>query len=207
MKQSLSQSVFELLKKEIVFNRLHPGDRLGETELCEQYSLSRTPVRQALQRLEALGLVDVRDGVGTFVTVISEESVRDAYEIRCMAEKLAAVRAIEVIPASELDSLEQLFLQIQAQLEKGGYGGLSFEEMILADWRLHDLIMANSGNSLLEKSVESVTLLLRRCQFVNISQYERATRDHLEIISCLKSHDYLALCSVLDRHLKYRPMS
>ena len=77
--------------------------------------------------------------------------------------------------------------------------------MIVADWKLHDLIMNNSGNPLLGLSVEKVTLLLRRCQFAYISQYERATREHLEIIDCLINKNLEALFAVLDRHLKFRP--
>ena len=204
MKNKLSDEIFEQLKNDIVFNRLHAGEKIGEIELCRRYNVSRTPARQALQRLENLGLVEIRDGVGTFVTMIAEKDVGYAYEIRCMAEKLAVGKAINRIKEAELAEQKQRFLNIQTQLEKGGYGS-SFEDMIVADWKLHDLIMENSGNPLLGQTVEKVTLLLRRCQCVYISQYERATRDHLEIIDCLMSKELGALYAVLDRHLKFRP--
>lgn len=204
MKDKIADGIFEKLKTEIIFNRLRPGDKIGEVELCEQFHVSRTPVRQALQRLEQLGLVEIRGGAGTFVTVISEEDVRDAYEIRCMAEKLAAKNALHTIPAEELDALEQKFLRLRQQLKKGGYG-YSFTEMVQTDWQLHDLIMRHSGNRLLDQSVEKVTVLLRRCQFMYISQFERATEDHLSILRCLKNGDGEGLDAILENHLRFRP--
>ena len=204
MKKSIDSAVFEQLKNEIIRNRLHQGDKLSEEMLCERFHASRTPVRRAIHRLEMLGLVEVHDGVGTFVSMITEEDVKNAFEIRCIAEKYAAIHAIQVIPDSQIDQQEQIFLKIQSQLEKGGYGS-SFEDMIQADWDLHDLIIHNSGNPLLAGTVEPVTILLRRCQFVYISQYGRATRDHLEIVHYLRKRDYPGLCAVLDRHLKFMP--
>lgn len=204
MGKKLSEDILNALKTEIVFNKLHAGDRIGEEELCKKYNVSRTPVRQALQRLENLGLLEVRDGVGTFVTMIYEEDLKDAYMIKCAAEKLAAENAIYAITDSELEEQEKIFMKILNQLEKGGYGS-SFEEMILADWHLHDMIMDNSGNPMLKKVMEPVTLLLRRCQFAYISQYKRATLEHLEIINCFKKRDIEKLKIVLEKHLQYKP--
>lgn len=204
MKQKLCDVIFGKLSEEILYNHLRPGDRISELELCEKFNVSRTPVRQALQQLEKLGLVEIRDGVGTYVTLISEQDVCNAYQIRCMAEKLAAKKAIHSITDEELYEQKNTFLRIQSQLKKGGYG-FSFEDMIAADWKLHDLIINNSGNPMLAKTIEPITLLLRRCQFLYISQYERATEDHLIIIECLINRDQAGLDSILEKHLQFRP--
>ena len=133
MKNNLSDTVFLDVRTEILFNRLHPGDMLSENELCGKYHVSRTPVRQALQRLAAAGLVEIRDGVGTFVTRITEQQMRDAYEIRRAAEIIAINTAMEHIADAELERLESGFLKFQSQLAKGGGYGASFEEMVRAD--------------------------------------------------------------------------
>ena len=205
MKQGLFFGIYLKLRDEIVRNLLKPGDKLGEEQLCERFHVSRSPIRQALQALHQVGLVEIRDGVGTFVTTIDENDVRNAYEIRCLFEKYAARNSINQITDEEIRKQEQTFLKIRDRLEKGGYGS-SFEDMIRADWELHDLIMKYSGNPMLEETAEKVTLLLRRCQFMYITQYNRATKDHLDIVRSLKERDYEGLCSVLDRHLKYRPL-
>ena len=205
MKSALYFDIYSQLKDEIIRNQLRPGDKLGEETLCERFHASRSPVRQALQALNRLGLVEIRDGVGSFVTTVDEKDVKYAYEIRCILEKYAGINAVQTIGDEDIKKQEQIFLKIQDQLEKGGYGS-SFEDMIRADWELHDMIMAHSGNPMLEASAEKVTLLLRRCQFMYISQYNRATKEHLEIVRCLRERDYEGLCKALDRHLRFRPL-
>lgn len=205
MKNKLSDDIFEQLKQQILLNRVRPGDKLSEERIVNEYHVSRTPARQALQRLEALGLVEIRDGVGSFVTMISPQEMHDAYEIRRMAEKTAARTAIERIPPAELERLEEQFQRFAYQLQSGGYG-TSYEEMIRADWKLHDLIICNSGNRLLPSAIEQVTLILRRYQFTYITQYQRATVEHLQIIQALRDRDYERLCALLDEHLRLRQM-
>ena len=175
-----------------------------ENELCEKYHVSRTPVRQALQQLEKLGLVEIRDGVGTFVTYITPQQMKDAYQIRCAAEKIAITSAMNNITDEELNPMEERFKKFKTQLAKGGGYGASFEEMIKADWALHDMIINKSDNSLLNESIEKVTLILRRYQMAYVTLYERATEDHLEIIRCLREKDLNGAYQILESHLQYR---
>ena len=205
MKSKLSEELYNDLLQKILFNQLKPGEMIGEEQLVQQYHVSRTPVRQALQQLERFGLVEIRDGVGTFVTYISPKQMKDAYQIRCMAEILAAETAIDRISEKKLDELEAQFNGFRAKLVKGGYG-VSFEEMISADWELHDLILNNSDNRLLPKTIEAITLILRRYQFMYVTQYLRATEEHLQIISALREKDFEKLSAILKEHLRLRPM-
>lgn len=204
VRKNLSDNVFNALKTEILFNRIHPGDMICENELCNEYHVSRTPVRQALQKLERLGLVEILDGVGTFVTHITKKQMQDAYQIRCAAEKIALCSAIHNIDMHKLDDLEKRFYRFKNQLSKGGGYGASFEDMILTDWELHDLIIDNSDNELLAESLERVTLILRRYQMAFVSLYERATDDHLEIIRCIRERDLEGVERILDSHLQFR---
>ena len=204
-KAKLSDEVFGTLRRQILLNQLHAGDMLSEAELVERFHVSRTPVRQALQQLSALGLVEIRDGVGTFVTMIAQEDMRDAYQIRLAVEKLAIRTSIGKIPAATLDELEGRFRRFEQLLEKGGYG-VSFEELAYADWALHDSILQYSDNRLLVPTMEKITLLLRRYQFAYISGYLRATREHLEIIRNIRAQDTEGVCGILEEHLQVRPL-
>ena len=206
MKEVLSGALFQKIKNEILLNRLHPGDRISELALCEEYHLSRPPVRQTLQQLQALGLVEIRDGVGTFVTHIRPEQMRDAYEIRCAAEKIAIATAMWNITPQELGAFEEKFRRFEAQLAKGGGYGASFEEMVQADWELHDLILARSENRLLEEALQKVTLILRRYQMAYVTLYERATADHLEILRCIREKDLPGANKILEEHLQFRTL-
>ncbi len=75
---------------------------IGEIMLAEQMHMSRTPIRQALQVLESKGLVEIRDGAGTFVTKFTTRDIEDAYEIRRTMEVLAVRTAIYEITDEEL---------------------------------------------------------------------------------------------------------
>lgn len=204
-KDRLSETVFGALKDDILLNRLRPGDCISEKALVSKFNVSRTPVRQALQRLEALNLVRVKDGVGTFVTMIDQNDMADAYQIRQAIEKVAIQTSIYHITAKELDELEDTFLRFQRQLVNGGYGA-KFEEITYADWKLHDLIVNRSDNKLLGPTVERITLLLRRYQMTYISGYARATSEHLEIISGIREQDVGQVQQVLTQHLNFRPI-
>lgn len=201
----LSDEIFETLRNKILLNQLHAGEMISEMELVNQFHVSRTPVRQALQQLSALGLVEIRDGVGTFVTMIAQDDMRDAYQIRLAAERVAIRTSISKIPMETLDELEKKFQHFKQLLEKGGYG-VSFEEITYTDWQLHDCILQYSDNRLLVPTVEKVTLLLRRYQFAYISGYLRATKEHLDIIQHIRMQDVEGVCKILDEHLQVRPL-
>lgn len=205
MKSSLSENIFQQLKNRILLNQLRQGELIGEQELVEQFHVSRTPIRQALQKLSLLGLVEIKDGVGTFVSIIDHNEMSDAYQIRCAIEKIAIQTSIYKIDERELDELEKRFLKFKEQLDKGGYG-TSFEDITYADWELHDLIVNNSDNKLLAQTVEKITLLLRRYQFAYISSYKRATLEHIELIEAIKEKKLEKVCEILDEHLRMRPL-
>lgn len=87
MKKNLSKDVLNSIKDEILMNRLHGGDALSEADLCARFNVSRTPVRQALQKLASWGLVEIKDGSGTYVTMIANDTLlggsRNYVELYC----------------------------------------------------------------------------------------------------------------------------
>lgn len=204
MKKILAENIYECLKNMILNNSIRPGEMISEAYIEDKFHVSRTPARQALQKLEEKGLVEIQDGVGTFTTFITQKQMKDAYQIRCAAEKIAIRTAINHITENEIAGLESKFLRFQNQLAKGKGYGAPFEEIVKTDWALHDLIINQADNKLLADSVEKVTLILRRYQMAYVSLYERATEDHLEIIRCIREKDTAGAEEILERHLQYR---
>ena len=204
-KKSLSDSIYEDLKQKILLNHLRPGDLISETALVEQYYVSRTPIRQALQKLQDRGLVQIQDGVGTFVTFITHQDVTNAYEIRNAVERIACRTSIHKITDEELDTLESQFLQLKSQLSHGGYGA-SLDKIANTDWALHDLIVEKSDNFYLPMITERVNLVLRRYQYSYVSTFERALDEHLEIIDLIRKKDLELLDFALDKHIQFKPI-
>ena len=110
-----SDSAFEHLRDAIVGLELPPGAALSDRELCEQLSMSRTPVREALLRLANIGLVEIRPQSGTFVSRIRMAEVHEANFIRRELEGACVREAAKVINASQKKEL--IFLIEQQKLE------------------------------------------------------------------------------------------
>ena len=202
-RKSKSAIVFETLRDQILINKLQPGSILGEVALAEEFGVSRTPVRQALQRLAALGLVEIRDGAGTFVTSVDRQTQRDAYQIRIALEKLALETCMEHIEEQELDAFQARFSAFLEVLERGG-DNLAFDEMAFAEWEFHDLIVDRSENPLIAPALEGLTAIMRRYQITYISGYLRAAREHLSLIECMRNKDIAGAQAIMDEHLRVR---
>lgn len=202
-KKNLSESIYDDLKQKILLNHLRPGELIAESALVERYFVSRTPIRQALQKLEDRGLVKIQDGVGTFVTFVTQSDVRNAYEIRNAAEKIAIRTSMYHITDEELDELEAQFLALKKQFSTGGFGA-SLDKIVAADWRLHDLIVERSENGFLPEITERINLILRRYQYSYVSTFERGIDEHLQIISLIRAKDLERLTQALDEHIRFK---
>ena len=104
--QSIADNVFSALENDILSGVLPKGALITELRACEQFGVSRTPVREALQRLRQEGLVE-ESGKGAVVIGITESDIDDIYEVRVRIEGLAAARCAERISAEELKKLSE----------------------------------------------------------------------------------------------------
>ena len=105
----MSTSLLAKLERDILTGTLKPGQKLTEQEICSQYEVSRTPVREALRQLEADGLVENILNRGAFVVGLSKQDFEDLFEMRRAYEMQAVKWAIERITDEEMDKLEETF--------------------------------------------------------------------------------------------------
>ena len=104
--QPLRDVVFEHLRNSILNGELKPLERLMEVQLAEQLGVSRTPVREAIRKLELEGLVIMVARKGAYVADVSVKDILDVLEVRCVLEGLAASLAAERMTEEELEKLE-----------------------------------------------------------------------------------------------------
>lgn len=154
------RAVQDALRQYIIENRLQPGDRLpSENELAAQLNVSRNPIREAIKGLEALGLVEVRVGLGVFVKAASIDdiltnfaysllfdgrSVVELYEIRQRLELSYAREAVKQLTDETLAEIEQQVDEME-RLHRNG------QDYHLPDLALHRLLFQNVGNATLLK--------------------------------------------------------
>jgi DNA-binding GntR family transcriptional regulator len=104
-KDSLSNRVFKTLRDKIVFMDYPPGISLSEKELCKSFKVSRTPLREAIRRLEEMNLVTVIPRYGTYVSQVEINEIRCAFEVKIRLEALAGEVAARRITADKLEEL------------------------------------------------------------------------------------------------------
>ncbi len=196
----LRDVVFNTLRQAILKGELAPGERLMEIQLAEKLGVSRTPIREAIRKLELEGLVLMIPRKGAEVARISEKSLRDVLEVRRSLEELAIELACERMTQEELKELEEAQKKFGDAIETG-------DAMAIAetDEHYHDLIYQGTGNDKLvqilnnlreqmyryrleyikDKDKRQILLLehdhiLKALQGRNISEAKMAVREHID---------------------------
>ena len=199
-KTSRAEFAYDTLKRRILDNQLPPGAMLSEVALAQKLNMSRTPIREALKMLMRDDLVEIRDGVGTFVKSATQKDIEDAYAVRQHLQGLA----IGAFSSEDLDALEARFRSLQVRLEQGET--VRVEEFADADWALHDQILQKSGNRYAQKATNDLRAVLRRYQYLSVrllSRVEESLTEHLAILDCIRRRDLARLTELLENHIQY----
>lgn len=204
VKTSSSDYVYDELKKEIMFLELLPGQTVNEVETAGRFSVSRTPIRDAFKRLEVEGLIEVRRGHGTFVSLINIDEIDDIMFMREVLE-IAAVKEIGALTRSEKIELELLLLG-QRELLDGDLDDFGLSRTFLEhDNELHEAIFRLANKPNVWKRISSdrphynrlrvLTNLYRR------DELERLYEEHKVIVAAIADHNYAAIDTYYRRHL------
>ena len=189
--------VYQKLRGLLKDGVLKPGDRLIETTIAEQLDVSRTPVRDAIRRLEAEGLLDYDRG-GLVVTKLDRRSVAELYEMREVLEGTAA--RLFTRHASDLE-VEQLLDLVQQERLLQGRG----QELATHNQKFHLQIHRGAHNRFLEKAlraVNAVRWLLGPSQMLAAERAEQALAEHTELVRAIHRRDADLAESVARRHVR-----
>lgn len=180
----LRDIVFDNLRLAILDGTLRPGERLMEVSLSEKLGVSRTPVREAIRKLEIEGLVEITPRRGAQVCELSVKDVEDVLEVRETLEGLAAFLAAEKMSDDELKELEKAYNGlVKAVNEK------STEKIIKWDSKFHDILLNGSRNPRLIKVnailVEQVHRF-RKSYIEDINTAKYIVQSHKKILDSLR---------------------
>ena len=196
-KNTLTDTVYDLLRKAIIEQALKPGMRLPEDTVGEKFGVSRTIVRHALVRLENEGLVVSRRNRGAFVAEPSREDAQNVFELRRCLENEVIRLLCRRIPKIGYDRLEAHVGQEKSV--KGKDGPVS----IRLAGEFHILLAELTGNTLLTRYVSEVVL---RCSLI-MSLYARnhssdcAVDEHSQIIEAIRAGDENRAIDIMEHHL------
>lgn len=200
MFHSLGDQVFETIKELIINNTYKPGVVLQIDKLAGEFGVSTTPVREALLRLEGVGLVNIERNKGAVVTQVSEKLSGYVWEFRSLLEARVSRDAAGLCTEAEIDAVE-------AKLQKVFEHPEDFDVYQESDVALHSLLSSHTENPLILESLANLSVHARRIRYFaekgpfREEVIEQVTREHSEIIAALREHDPDLVEKVVKRHL------
>jgi DNA-binding GntR family transcriptional regulator len=182
----LADDVYEQLREEIIRGELAAGDRLAVPALAVKFSISRSPVREAIQRLVAEGLLTEHVHRGAVVARITASDLAQLYEIREVLEGLAARLAAQRILPRELEELAEILHQHELVIEEG-----SLSAHMEADVRFHRRVHEIAGNEELLRQMGRQQAMIRMAMHTTVVSAGpgRALSDHRDLLQALQAHD------------------
>nr|WP_106788933.1 GntR family transcriptional regulator [Massilistercora timonensis] len=195
----LRDVVFNTLRQAILRGELKPGERLMEIQLANKLGVSRTPVREAIRKLELEGLVLMIPRKGAEVADISEKSLKDVLEVREALEELAARLACDKITKEGINRLKEAAQDFRSALKSN-----DITQMAEADVRFHDVICNATENQKLGQLLNNLReqMYRYRIEYLKDQQvYEKLLSEHEEIIRHIEKGEKDEAARVVSRHI------
>ena len=194
----LADSVYTTLRRSIAEGELDPGEPLTEEMLSRRFGVSRTPVREALAKLERDRLVRVVPKKGAFVRAVSSDEVRELYQLREALEALAVRLAAPRVDRDELAGFETRFRALRAV-------GAGFAEVRALGEELHRYLVKQGGNAHLAAMLEQIHHQVRPVWGLSILAPRRVQaliREHLTMLAALRAGDARRAERLMVEHVR-----
>ncbi|MCQ2491957.1 MAG: GntR family transcriptional regulator [Lachnospiraceae bacterium] len=195
----LRDVVFNILRKAIITGEFAPGERLMEIALADRLGVSRTPVREAIRKLELEGLVVMIPRKGAEVARITEKDLRDVLDVRCALEELGASLAAGRIDEEGKKSLKQALVAFEEAVESG-----DFAEIADKDMDFHDVIFEIVNNPRMTVIVNNLRELIYRyrLEYVkDVTYHNTLVKEHRQIMEAIFAGDGDRARKIMKGHI------
>jgi DNA-binding GntR family transcriptional regulator len=202
--KSISDQIYEVLKERILLGKIAPGERIIESRIAEDLKTSRTPVREAFQRLVQDGLVERVTQGGVRVSVITPRMIKEVFGIRGVLEVYAVELVCDNIEVETIIKLKELAQQARKLLSSPEAND---PDGLITLWKIntsfHETIYRASGSEHLLKLVSQLNSLVRRFRFLSMRKTRiRAWDQHELIIKYLEDKDKAMLGELMKAHIE-----
>ena len=200
---SIADQVFEQLERDILSGKYPQGEILSELKLSAELGVSRTPIREAIRRLEQEHILE-ETGRGLTVVGISKEDMQDIYEIRQRLEDAAAARAaLHITPEALAEMKEILDLQ-RFYIEGEKQGADTSDQIKNLDSRFHEILYKSSGSRAFYETLSSLHKKIIKYRKASVRKHSRAAlalEEHTAIYLALEAHDAPRAAEAAERHV------
>lgn len=192
--------VYAAVKEMAVAYHLKPGERINEVALAKAMGASRTPLREALNRLVAERLLDFHPGKGFFCRALDPKEVFDLYEMRCLLEVSAVGIACERAGDGEIEAIVGDPSLFDWRVE-----GRSVRDLVAMDEQFHERIAGLTGNGELLRELRATNERIRFVRWLDMDRRVKASKsEHRRIAAALKVRDGEACAGLMRGHIERR---
>lgn len=196
---SIREKAYILLRDAIIDGTLKPGERLVEDSLSAEFSVSRTPLREAIHKLEMEGFLQRLPSRGLAVTELSSKEVEELYQVRSYLEGLATYEFTKNITPGNFKLLEKLKKDII-----NFYINEEHEQVLESCKQLHKIIRENCGHRICREYIEKMEFHINRYRRLGVQQagrVEQAYNEHLSIMDYIMAGDASAADISMRNHV------
>ncbi|MEZ5792904.1 MAG: GntR family transcriptional regulator [Nitratireductor sp.] len=200
MSETRVEALYGALKRMAVDFRIRPGERINEVALARELDASRTPLREALNRLVAEQLIEFQPGKGFFCRKLEPDSIFELYELREIVEVAAVRRACVRASEEEIAALK-------GDLHANGLShiGKTVREVTVFDEAFHLGIARLSGNGELVRELENINERIRYIRWIDMASRVATTKgEHRKIMDAIEKRDGELAASVMRQHISKR---
>lgn len=197
---SLANQVYQVIEEKILNGVYAMGDILSESKLSEELGVSRTPIREALTRLESERLVGISPS-GTIVLGITDKDVADIFKVKTQLEPIVAEMAAGNIDEEALAKLKDILDQQEFYASKG-----NVERIRNLDTEFHDIIYASCGSPVFQAILSPIhhkLLKYRKSSLENMERSHSSIAEHIEIYEALKAKDVSRAQRLMLEHVSH----
>lgn len=199
-KRLTTVQIYQKLRASIMDFDLFPGTRVTESELAEQFKVSRTPIREALKRLEVEGLIHIRAKQGCFIRPVDTDTISSYYDVRVALETMAVELACSNMPKQEIEALCEFWNPKNCTFD------LDYPDQIQqVEEAFHVKIAEGSGNSILVhflKDVNDRIRVIRRLGFPDRKSIQETYEEHFEICNYIDDKKASSARKAMEKHIR-----
>ena len=196
-RRTVAAEAAEILRRRILSGDLKSGQPIRQEQIAQELGVSRIPLREALKQLEAEGFVTIEPHKGALVSTLSLAEVEELFELRVRLETWLLADAIPRMREADFAHLDAIIDESQVPDNVAHWGDIN--------WRLHETLYRPAGKPISVKILKRIHDNLDRYLRLQITvtrDWDRAHRDHRELIELSRAGDVKAAVTVLERHIR-----
>ena len=200
--RNLSDQIYDIILERIILGELKGGDRIEISQLAKNYKISRSPIKDALNKLHGSGIVEISPRIGHYVRKLSREDIIDIFELRLMLELIAARRAYTNLTEEDVAFLDA---NVEQSIKLANQKSFSLMKLYTLDKEFHRRIVSLSQNAIIDNVHRTIHVLshVARTQFPEARERTIESQcEHKSILAAFKEKDKKKIEEAMTLHLK-----